>query len=293
MRLESKCLAEVPLFAGLDCQTRRELEHVLTTGSFLVGHVLCRRGDPADCMFFIRSGRVAFSLDSDTGETISLRDAGPGEYFGEIGLFDGGSRTADITVLEDTDVEILKRADLLALIERQPRVAIELLAAISRRLRMASELLRKPVCRNANEALEARMSFSDRVADRVASFGGSWAFISCFGATLLFWMVLNGYLISQRPFDPYPFILLNLVLSTLAAIQAPVIMMSQNRQAAKDRLKADLDYEVNVKAEQEIAHLHSKVDRLYEEMQAHFVRLEAVNHEQPAHNGATLSDVTA
>ena len=120
-------------------------------------------------------------------------------------------------------------------------------------------------------------AFGQHVADKVATFGGSWTFIILFGAVLAVWVVVNTFLLIAHPFDPYPYILLNLFLSMLAALQAPVIMMSQNRQASKDRLKADLDYEVNLKAELEVAQLHSKVDRIYEEMQANFARLYKAN----------------
>src|SRR5574341_2309885 len=130
------------------------------------------------------------------------------------------------------------------------------------------------VSKLVNVEFDAQMTLGQRVADRVARFGGSWTFIGIFGGILLAWMGINTWVLVTRPFDPYPFILLNLVLSTLAALQAPVIMMSQNRQAAKDRLKADLDYQVNLKAELEIAQLHGKIDRIYEQMQAAFARMD-------------------
>lgn len=121
---------------------------------------------------------------------------------------------------------------------------------------------RDRVSRKVHAKIETEMTFGQRVADRVAQFGGSWPFIGLFGAILLVWMVLNGWLLARHPFDPYPFILLNLVLSTLAALQAPVIMMSQNRQAQKDRMHAQQDYEVNLMAEIEIRDLHDKLDSL-------------------------------
>ncbi|MGH8459496.1 MAG: DUF1003 domain-containing protein, partial [Nevskiales bacterium] len=127
---------------------------------------------------------------------------------------------------------------------------------------------------NLNEEEEERLTFGQRVADRVATFGGSWTFILLFGGFLLTWMGVNAILLAQRAFDPYPFILLNLALSALAALQAPVIMMSQNRQSIKDRLRADLDYQINLKAELEVAQLHGKIDRVYEQMQASFAKME-------------------
>src|SRR5438270_7637262 len=138
---------------------------------------------------------------------------------------------------------------------------------------------RAHISRNTNREFEDERTFGQRLADKIATFGGSWTFIIIFGAILFVWITLNSFLLLYRtgPFDPFPYILLNLVLSMLAALQAPVIMMSQNRQSAKDRLKSDMDYEVNLKAELEVAQLHSKVDRIYEEMQANFARLKQAN----------------
>lgn len=134
-------------------------------------------------------------------------------------------------------------------------------------------LARKTLSRNTNLAFDSDMTFGERLADHVASFGGSWKFIILFGVFLGLWVALN-LVLARAAFDPYPFIFLNLMLSMLAALQAPVIMMSQNRQATKDRLKADLDYQVNLKAELEVAQLHGKIDRIYEQMQAAFAKIE-------------------
>ena len=150
---------------------------------------------------------------------------------------------------------------------------LDLLTAIGKRLRSTDELLRTRVSRNANEEEEDQLTLGERVADRVASFGGSWTFIGLFGAVLLSWVMVNTIHVLRAPFDPFPYILLNLFLSMLAAIQAPVIMMSQNRQSQKDRLKSDLDYRVDLKSELEIAHLHKKVDQIYEILQDNFTRL--------------------
>jgi uncharacterized membrane protein len=150
---------------------------------------------------------------------------------------------------------------------------MDLLTVVGRRLRATDEMLRTHVAKNVNEEEEEMMTFGERIADKVAAFGGSWTFIIFFGFILLCWAALNTILLHDRGFDPYPYILLNLFLSMLASLQAPVIMMSQNRQSSKDRLKADLDYEVNLKAELEVAQLHNKVDKIYEEMQAHFDRM--------------------
>jgi uncharacterized membrane protein len=145
-------------------------------------------------------------------------------------------------------------------------------------LRATDELLRTQVSRNPNLEEEERLTFGQRIADRVASFGGSWTFIIIFGVILAVWVFINSAALFSKHFDPYPYILLNLFLSMIASVQAPVIMMSQNRQAAKDRLKSDLDYEVNLKAEMEVAHLHRKVDHIYERLEDHWAKLERNNH---------------
>ena len=172
----------------------------------------------------------------------------------------------------------MHRERLLEFIDKHPHAAMDLLTVVGRRLRATDELLRTQVSRNPNVEEEEMLTFAQRIADKVAVFGGSWTFIISFGIILAIWVVFNSTALLSKHFDPYPYILLNLFLSMIASIQAPVIMMSQNRQVAKDRLKSDLDYEVNLKAEMEVAHLHRKVDHIYERIEDHFARLERNNH---------------
>ena len=135
---------------------------------------------------------------------------------------------------------------------------------------------------------ERKLTFGERLSDHIAEFGGSWKFLISFGAVLFFWIVINGVVFATGAFDPYPFILLNLILSCLAAVQAPVIMMSQNRAEARDRLRAENDYKVNLKAELEIRHLHEKLDhllrrqynRLFEIQQIQIELLEEIGHKR-------------
>jgi uncharacterized membrane protein len=197
---------------------------------------------------------------------------------GELSFLDGGPRTATAIAREDTQMLVLDRERLLDFIDKHPHAAMDVLTVIGRRLRATDELLRTQVSRNPNIEEQERLTFGQRIADKVASFGGSWTFITIFGVILAIWVLLNSSALLAKHFDPYPYILLNLFLSMLAAIQAPVIMMSQNRQAAKDRLKSDLDYEVNLKAEMEVAHLHRKVDHIYERLEDHWAKLERNNH---------------
>ncbi len=274
MSTSAALLSEIPMFQLLDASERATLADLLEPCHFDRGEVIFEFGDAGDALYIMRTGRVQVYVENTEGEKIVLGENEPGDVFGEISLLDGGPRTATAIVIDDCEALRLDRESLLALVERHAHAAIDLLTMMGRRLRATDELLRTHVTRNVNVEEEERLTFGERVADRVAAFGGSWTFIIAFGFILLAWMATNTLLLARRPFDPYPFILLNLVLSTLAALQAPVIMMSQNRQAAKDRLKADLDYEINLKAELEVAQLHHKMDKIYEQMQAHFARVE-------------------
>jgi uncharacterized membrane protein len=289
MAADPSALAEVPMFSLLDFEERSTLSELLGTCHFEKGDTLFSFGDPGECLYLVRSGRVEVFVESFQGDKILLAANEPGDIFGEISLLDGGPRTATAVAIETTECLSLDREKLQEFIARHPHAAIDLLTVMGRRLRATDELLRTHVTRNLNQEEEERLTFGERIADKVASFGGSWTFIISFGFVLLAWMSINLYM-ATHAFDPYPFILLNLVLSALASVQAPVIMMSQNRQAAKDRLKADLDYEINLKAELEIAQLHNKMDRLYEAQQAHFAmhekRLSGIINANSAQSGS-------
>jgi CRP/FNR family cyclic AMP-dependent transcriptional regulator len=267
-------LAEIPVFSLLDSTERETLASLLETAKFPQHKVLFDVGDPGDCLYILHAGHIHVYVENTTGDKITLGEFEPGEVFGEISLLDGGPRTATAIAMEDSECFVLTREDLQELITKHPHAALDLLTMVGRRLRATDELLRTHVSRNANAEEDDRMTFGERIADKVASFGGSWSFIFMFAMILFVWMTINAEFLNKKPWDPYPFILLNLVLSTLAALQAPVIMMSQNRQSTKDRIKSDLDYEVNLKAELEVAHLHNKVDKIYERVMEHWAQAE-------------------
>lgn len=272
MSATHEMLAEVPLFETMDENERDSLCQLLETKQYSTGATIFHAGDVGDSFYIVRSGAVQIYIENFEGAKIILRESLPGDVFGDVSMFDGGPRTATAVATEDSELLLLDKEGLLELVKKHPHAALDLLAVMGKRLRTTNELLRTQVSRNVNVEEDERMTFGERIADKVASFGGSWTFIITFALTMAIYMALNVFL-GKRAWDEYPFILLNLMLSTLAALQAPVIMMSQNRQSSKDRLKADLDYEVNLKAELEVAQLHSKVDRIYEEMQAHFDQL--------------------
>ena len=274
MSADVALLQEAPLFALLDESERQTLADIIDVAHFDKGATIFSFGDVGDTLYIVREGTVQVFVENYEGRKIILGENTRGDIFGEISLLDGGPRTATAVATEDAELFALERQDLLDLITKHPHAAMDLLTVVGRRLRATDELLRTHVAKNVNEEEEEQMTFGERVADKVAAFGGSWTFIIFFGFVLLCWAALNTAVLHDKGFDPYPYILLNLFLSMLASLQAPVIMMSQNRQSTKDRLKADLDYEINLKAELEVAQLHNKVDKIYEEMQAQFDRMQ-------------------
>ncbi len=267
-------IGEVPIFGLLDDEEREALAQMMDTRDFKTGQTIFHNGDSGGEIFILRSGRVEVFIENTEGQKIVVSENEKGDVIGELSFLDGGSRTATALAVEDTETLVMHRDRLLEFIDKHPHAAMDLLTAVGRRLRATDELLRTQVSRNPNLEEEERLTFGQRIADKVASFGGSWTFIIIFGVILAVWVILNSTALLRDHFDPYPYILLNLFLSMIASVQAPVIMMSQNRLSSKDRLKSDLDFAVNLKAELEVAHLHRKVDHIYERIEDHFARLE-------------------
>jgi len=262
MTLEA--LRSVPLFASLDNDAARELRSLLTVREVADGASLFEAGDTGDAMYLIESGRIRIHLVDTSGHDVTLAELAGGDFFGEMALLDGKSRSASATVLEPARLAILSRDDFLSFVRRNPDVALKMLSAITNRLRETDELLRQRVSRNVNEEEAARMTTSDRMASELAVFAGSWKFIGVLIVILTIWILLNSWYIG-RPFDEYPYQLFGLVLGVIAGIQAPIIMMSQNRQDEKDRLRADLDYQVNLKNELSLAEVLRRLDVLESE----------------------------
>jgi uncharacterized membrane protein len=234
---------------------------LLETKKYDKGETVFHAGDVGDSFYIVRTGAVQIYIENFEGEKIILRESNPGDVFGDVSMFDGDPRTATAVATEETEVLFLDKEGLLELVKKYPHAALDLLSVMGKRLRSTNELLRNQVSRNLNVEEDERMTFGERIADKVASFGGSWTFIITFGAVLIAYTMTNVRL-RNSAWDPYPFILLNLFLSMLAAIQAPVIMMSQNRQDKKDRLRSELDYAVNRRAHAEIQGLAMKLNLL-------------------------------
>lgn len=262
MTLEA--LRSVPLFASLDDDAARELRNLLSDKRVPQNTRLFRQGEKGDAMYLIESGRVRISIRDDDEQEVILAELAQGDFFGEMSLIDGRQRSADAKVIEDAQLAILSRNAFLSFVRNNPDVALEMLSALTDRLRRTDELLRSRVSRNANEEEKARLTLADRAADLIAEFGGSWKFIGVSIALIIFWIIFNS-LILIRGFDPAPYQMLNLVLAVIAGMQAPIIMMSQNRQGEKDRLRADLDYQVNLKNELSLAEVLRRLDVLESE----------------------------
>ncbi|MGB7923792.1 MAG: DUF1003 domain-containing protein, partial [Pyrinomonadaceae bacterium] len=196
---------------------------------------------------------------------VTLTEMAGGDFFGEMALLDGNPRSADATVIEDARLAILSRDDFLSFVRRNPNVALEMLSAITHRLRLTDELLRQRVSRNVNEEAAARMTPTDRMANKLAQFGGSWKFIAVFMVLVLIWVILNTWLITNGPFDEYPYQLLGLLIGIIAGLQAPIILMAQNRQSDQDRLRADIDFQINLKNELSLAEVLRRLDVLESE----------------------------
>jgi len=262
MTLEA--IRSVPLFASLDDNATRELRNLLRRRRASAGSALFRAGDQGDAMYLIEKGRVRISIPDDDKKEITLAELAQGDFFGEMAIIDGKQRSADATIAEDAQLAVLSREDFLRFIKNNPAVALEMLGATFSRLRRTDKMLQQRVSRNVNEEEDKRMTLANRAADLLAEFGGSWKFIGVAIALIIFWIVLNSYILI-RGFDPVPYQMLNLVLAVVAGLQAPIIMMSQNRQGAKDRLRADLDFQVNLKNELALTEVLRRLDVLESE----------------------------
>ena len=262
MTLEA--LRSVPLFASLDDEAASELRSLLSDKIVPQNTRLFRQGDKGDAMYLIESGRVRISIRDHDEQELVLAELAQGDFFGEMSIIDGRQRSADAKVIEDARLAILSRDAFLSFVRTNPDVALEMLSALTDRLRRTDELLRSRVSRNANEEEKARLTLADRAADLIAEFGGSWKFIGVSIALIIFWIIFNSWILI-RGFDPAPYQMLNLVLAVIAGMQAPIIMMSQNRQGEKDRLRADLDYQVNLKNELSLAEVLRRLDVLESE----------------------------
>lgn len=257
-------IRSVPLFAPLDDAAANDLRNLLRTHDVSAGTILFHAGDIGDAMYLIENGRVRISVTDADQKEIVLAELARGDYFGEMAIIDGKQRSAAATVVDDARFAVLSRESFLSFVQNNPIVALEMLSATFSRLRHTDKMLQQRVSRNVNEEQDKRMTIADRAADAIAEFGGSWKFIMAAVGIIIAWIVFNSY-IMLRGFDPAPYQMLNLVMGVIAGLQAPIIMMSQNRQGSKDRLRADLDYQVNLKNELALNEVLRRLDVLESE----------------------------
>lgn len=266
-------LREVPLFALLDDHERALLAERVEVVTFAAGASIFKYGDPGDSMYIVRVGEVGLSVKTKTGEEIALEQPGPGDFFGEISLLDEGPRTASAVARTDVEAIEVDRGDLDELFRLQPAAAMDLLAATGRRLRQTSLRLRNAATRNVNEEVEDNRTAVMKVADWIADFSGSLPFLFLHLGFFAAWIGFNTAF-PARSFDAYPYGFLTLVVSLEAIILSVFVLLSQNRQIAREKVRGDIEYDVNLKAEMQIAHMHEKVDSLYAEMQKRLDRVE-------------------
>ena len=261
MACDREILRDVPLFALLDDDERAVLAAQLEVTRFAPRQRIYKIGDPGGRAYVMVSGTVRVTTVDEDHQDVIVDQPGPGEFFGFASMIDETPHQTNAVALEEAVCLEVDRDDIETLLLRKPHAGMDMLTVLGRQIHASQALVRVRAARNANEIIESESTFGERIADSVAGFGGSWTFIITFLSGLLVYSLINVYLRS-RAWDPYPFILLNLMLSMLAALQAPVIMMSQNRQDTKDRLRGELDYDVNRRAESEVQALSRKLNTI-------------------------------
>jgi uncharacterized membrane protein len=257
---------DVPLFALLDADERQVLAQQVSARNFSQGETIFKAGDPGTHAYLVQYGRVNVAITDIADEEILLEVAETGDLLGMSSLLAQANHLTTAVVVEDTCAIEIDRGDISTLLTQKPLAGLDMMTMIEKQLRATQEIMRTRVSRNLNIEMAEAETLGDRLADGVAKFGGSWKFVISFGVIMAVYTLINIFI--GKPWDPYPFILLNLFLSMLAAIQAPVIMMSQNRQDTKDRLRSELDYDVNLKAELEVGELLRRVSRIEQRLKS-------------------------
>lgn len=260
-------LRSIPMFAGLNDEDLAALAAALAQREFKAGKMIFAFGDAGNAMYIVDSGDVNIHLPGQNSQRISLKDVSRGEYFGELALFDEKPRSASAVATSDTVLLELKHDTLAGYLERRPAAAMAILRTMSERLRETNELLSARAAKNVDAEFDKNLSWSERLADKVAELNGSWAFILFLLLLTAMWCSINVLDVLPKPLDPYPFQFFNLALAILVGLQGPLIVMSQNRQSLKDRARAETDYKVNLKNEVNIETLMREFAELRNEVQ--------------------------
>jgi CRP/FNR family transcriptional regulator, cyclic AMP receptor protein len=265
MACNPETLKHVPLFALLDDEEAAVLAGQVEQKKFVPRQRIFKVGEPSGPAYVVVSGRVRLTIVDDDNQEVVVDEPTHGEFFGFASMLEQTPHQTSAMAVEEVECLEITREDISVLLQRKPLAGMDMLAVLGRQFHTTQQLVRKRATRNADEIFEKRATFGERVADNVAQFGGSWTFIIVVGIFLACYTTINVSL-GSKAWDPYPFILLNLFLSMMAAVQAPVIMMSQNRQDAKDRLRGELDFDVNRRSEAQIQGLARKLNLLGEQM---------------------------
>jgi CRP/FNR family cyclic AMP-dependent transcriptional regulator len=261
MTCDPEVLRSVPLFSLLDQDETAVLATQVELKRFAARERIYKRGDAGGQAYVMLDGKVRVTTIDEDQQEVVVDEPARGEFFGFASMLEQTPHHTSAIALEETSCLEISRDDIAILLERKPHAGMDLLTTLGRQFHAAQELARTRASRNPNDLIEAEATMGERVADRVAQFGGSWIFITIFAVFMTVYTAIN-VLLRGNAWDPYPFILLNLFLSMLAAIQAPVIMMSQNRADTKDRLRGELDYDVNRRAASDIQGLARKLNLL-------------------------------
>lgn len=270
MPCDPQDLAEVELFNLLDEDELIEFAAVVDIQHVAEGESLFSVGEMGDTMFIVKTGEVELFIKDTAGQRIVLKVAVKDDLFGEISMLDSRPRSGTAVALTDCELFVLDRDDLLLLFQKKPESGLHLLGAICGMLRNADNLLRTRVARNVNLEMEEKLPTLQRIADWIAWFSGSMHFLIINGLWFVIWIGANTLPPEDKQFDPFPFGLLTMIVSLEAIFLSCFVLISQNRQAAKDKIRSDIEYEVNVQAELEVAHLHEKVDNIHEQMTTKF-----------------------
>ena len=253
---EAQSLARVPLFKRLEPHELEKLAEEIDQVNYKAGEVIFNEHDRGDALYVLEEGSVRIWVTDEDVQPVTLAELQPGAFFGELAVLDQGERSSSATAITDIHLHKLSSNDFQQFLIEHPDCAIDVICEIGTRMRQTNQLVSQRASRNINVEMEEKSTIGQRIADKVASFGGSWSFIMLYGGFLILWIAANSFVLAYygtgqegKQFDPYPYILLNLMLSMTAALQAPIIMMSQNRAAEKDRLAAEQDFKVNLKSE--------------------------------------------
>lgn len=253
---EAQSLAHVPLFKRLEPHELERLAEEVDQVNYKAGDTIFNEHDRGDALYIVEEGKVRIWVMDEDVKEVTLAELKPGDFFGELAVLDRGERSSSATALSDIHLHRLSSDDFQKFLMEHPDASIDVICEIAQRMRQTNQLVTQRAARNINVEMAERATIGQRIADKVASFGGSWTFIIIYLSFLVCWMAFNTFVLvhygrgdNGAQFDPYPYILLNLMLSMTAALQAPIIMMSQNRAAEKDRLAAEQDFKVNLKSE--------------------------------------------